>query len=249
MSKLLAVLTGAIGLKRGGMDVDTFFSHIKGELINLINQELTDLNSARIQMTTWIRFIQEFEDLVEIDRVDKVFNSRMTEVHQGSDLDRIVDGMIAHMKSQVENPTLENSRLRFADVLFLDVNFHRLNPTRGSSYLPLLDWIAKKKAIINPQNNDEECYKWAIIAVLEIGKDPQCMSNLKKFENYYNWSVLKFPFSVKDIGLYDIKNNVLVNLLVVEERDIYICRRSDHKSKKKINLLLISEDDKWQTTI
>ena len=37
-------------------------------------------------MTTWNRFIQEFEDLVEIDRVELAFNSRMTEVHQGSNL-------------------------------------------------------------------------------------------------------------------------------------------------------------------
>ena len=47
------------------MDVDTFFSHIRGELIDLINQELTDLNSARVQMTARIRFIQEFDDVVE----------------------------------------------------------------------------------------------------------------------------------------------------------------------------------------
>ena len=63
------------------MDVDTFFSHIRGDLINVIRRELTDLNSARVQRTTWIRFIQEFEDLVEIDRVDKAFNSRITEVY------------------------------------------------------------------------------------------------------------------------------------------------------------------------
>ena len=88
------------------MDVDTFFSPIRGELISLINQELTNLNSVRIQMTTWIRFIQEFEDLVEIDRIELAFNSRMTEVHQGSNLDRTVDGMIAHMKTQIENPAL-----------------------------------------------------------------------------------------------------------------------------------------------
>ena len=101
------------------MDVDTFFSHIRRDLANLIRRELTDLRSARVQMTTWIRFIQQFEDLVEIDIVDKAFNSRMTEVYRGSDLDRIVDGMIARMKTQIENPTLENSRLRFDDVLFL----------------------------------------------------------------------------------------------------------------------------------
>ena len=89
------------------MDVDTFFSRIRGDLISLINRELTDLNSARVQMTTWIRFIQEFKDLVEIDRVELPFNSRMTEVHQGSDLDGIVNGMIAHMKMQIEKPCID----------------------------------------------------------------------------------------------------------------------------------------------
>ena len=67
-----------------------------------------------------------------------------------------MDGMIAHMKMQIENPALLNSRFRSDEVLFLDVNFHWLNLTRGSSYLPLPDWIAKKGSIINPQNDYEE---------------------------------------------------------------------------------------------
>ena len=141
------------------MDVDTFFNRIKGDLIDLIRRELTDLNSAREQMATWIRFIQESEDLVEIDRVELAFNSRMMEVHQGSDLDGIVDGMITHMGTQIENPALTNSRFRFDEVLFLDFNFHRLNFTRGNSYLLPPEWVVKKKAIINPQNDDKECFK------------------------------------------------------------------------------------------
>ena len=141
------------------MDVDTFFSHIRGELVSLINQELTNLNSARVQTTTWIRFIQEFKDLVEIDRVELAFNSRMMEVHQSSNLDGIVNGMIGHMKMQIENPALVNSIVRFDAALFLDINFHWLNLTRGSSYISLPDRVVKKKAIINPHNDDEECFK------------------------------------------------------------------------------------------
>ena len=34
------------------MDVETFFKRIRGDLIELIKQELNDLNSARIQTTT-----------------------------------------------------------------------------------------------------------------------------------------------------------------------------------------------------
>ena len=76
---------------RPRMDVDTLFSRIRRDLISLISRELIDLISARVQTTTWIRFIQEYADLIEIDRVEIAFNSRMTDVHQGSDLDEMVD--------------------------------------------------------------------------------------------------------------------------------------------------------------
>ena len=78
----------------------------------------------------------------------------------------IVDGMVGQMETQIQNLALLNSRSRFDEVLFLDVNFHQLNVMRGNSYLPLPDWLARKKAIINPQNDDEECFKWAVIAAL-----------------------------------------------------------------------------------
>ena len=103
-------------------------------------------------MTTWIIFTRDE------DRVDLAFNSLMTSVYRGSNLDQIVDEMIANIKLQIENPALLNSRFVFNEVLFLDVNFHQLNLMRGSSYLPLPDFIAKRKAVINPQNGDEEYF-------------------------------------------------------------------------------------------
>ena len=222
------------------MDVGTFFSHIRGELISLINQELTDLNSARVQMTTWIRFIQESDDVVEINRVELAFNSRMTEVHRGSDLGGLVDGMIAHIETQIENPTLANSRFRFDVVLFLDIHFHQLNLTRGSSYILLPDWIAKKKVIINPQNDDKECFKWAVIATSEIVKDLQHMSNLKKFSDNYDWSGLEFPVAINKIGIFE-KNDVSVMVLALKGSEVYIARKSECKSSKDVKLLLITD--------
>ena len=97
---------------RPKMDVDTFFSRIREGPIELIKRELTVLNSARMQTTTWIRFVKDD------DRVELAFNSRMTSVYRGSDLDQIVDGMIAHMQTQIENPALLNSKFRFDEVLF-----------------------------------------------------------------------------------------------------------------------------------
>ena len=219
------------------MDADTFFNRIRGEIISLITRELTVLNSARVQTTTWIRFMKDN------DRIVLAFNSRTTSVHQGSDLDQIVDEMIAHMKTQIENPALLNSRFKFDEVLFLNISFHQLNLTRGSSYLPLPYWLARKKAIINPHNKDEECFKWAVIAAENVRmKDPQCMSNLRKFINNYDWSGLEFPVLIKDISMFEIKNNISINVLVVEGRDIYSHRKTNYKSDREMNLLLISED-------
>ena len=170
------------------LDVDTFFNRIRKELIELIERELKTRTSARIQTTAWIRFVRDDEEGQE--RVELAFNSLMTSVYRGSEMDQIVDGMIANMKFQVENPVLLNSRFVFNEFLYLDANFHQLNLMRSSSYLPLPDWLARKKAIVNPHNDDEECFKWSVIAAENVGmKDPQRVSNLRKFMDNYDWRV------------------------------------------------------------
>ena len=172
---------------RPRMDVETFFHRIRRDLIDLIKQELNKLNSVRVQMTTWIRFVREDEEGQE--RVELAFSRLMMNVYRGSNLGQIVHEMICSTKFQIETPALLNSRFRFDEVLFLDINFHWLNLTRGTSYLPLPDWTEKEKAIINPQNNDEECFKWAVIMPLEfpnIKLHPERMLNLTKFSNNYD---------------------------------------------------------------
>ena len=213
----------------------------------MIEQELKARTSARIQTNAWIRFIRdgllrgpgEAHDEEGQERIELDFNSLMTSVHRGSETDQIVDGMIANMKFQIENPALLNSRFVFDEFLYLDVNFHQLNLTRGSSYLPLPDWLAGKKAIVILHNDDEEC---SVIAAEKVGmKDPQRVSNLRKFMDNYDWSWLEFPVSIKDIGKFKTRNNISVNVLAVEGRDIYIHRKG-RRMDREINLLMVSED-------
>ena len=168
----------------------------------------------------------------------------MTSVYRGSKPDQIVDGMIANMKFQIENPALLNSRFVFDEVLYLDVNFHQLNLMRGSYYLLLPDFIAKRKAVIDPQNGDGECFKWAIIAAdrwMGIDSHPERVSDLREFADNYDWSGLEFPVLLKQIGKFEAKNDTYVNVLGLEGKDIYILRNSGH-SHQEINLLMISED-------
>ena len=231
---------------RPKIDVDTFFKRIGKRLIELIEQELKSRTSARIQTTAWIRFIRNDEEGQE--RVELAFNSLMTSVYRGSETDQIVDGMIDNMKFQIENPALLNSRFVLDEFLYLDVNFHQLNLARGSFYLPLPDWLARKKVIVNPHNDDEECFKWSVIVAENRGlKDPQHISNPRKFKDNYDWSGLEFPVSIKDIGKFETRNNISVDILAVEGRDIYIHRKGQRVGRE-INLLMVSEDGMWHYT-
>ena len=163
------------------MDLDSFFNRIRRSLIDLIRKE-TRGRSIRVQTSMWIRFRRDKE------LVDLVFNSLMTNVYNLNNLNQIVLEMINN-SYQIENPTLLNSRFVFEEVLYMNINIHQLNITKGSSYLPLPDWLAHKKAIINPKNEDQECFKWAVITASrweDINNNPKRISKLRKFERDFD---------------------------------------------------------------
>ena len=159
-----------------GMDVDTYFSKTKKFLIDLLSKE-TRNGAVWSQTTIWIRFVKD-----GVEQVKLAFNSRMLAVYNFSDMDEILSEMITHMVQQIENPALKDSKFVFDEVIRMNIDFHRLNLTRGSSYIPLPDWLARKKAIINPTNLDLECFKWAVIAALrweEMGNNPERLGGMR----------------------------------------------------------------------
>ena len=219
------------------LDVETFFARTKKFLIDLLNKETMN-RAVRSQATTWIRFVRD-----EVEQVSLAFNSRMMTVYSLNDKNEIVTAMIEHMAQQIENPALRNSKFVFNRVLHMDIDFHRLNLTRGSSYVPLPDWLMKKKAIINPKNSDRECFKSAVIAAMnweQIGNNLERVSKLKRYEREFDWSGLEFPLSLRDINKFERNNEIGVNILAVEHRKIYICRKG-RDYDRILNLMLIAD--------
>ena len=98
---------------RPQMYPDTYFNRIRSQLIVTLKKESSG-RSVKVQTTTWLRFKQD-EELVEL-----AFNSRMMNVHNLREIEEIVNKMIAHMREQIENPALANSRFVFDRVLYTD---------------------------------------------------------------------------------------------------------------------------------
>ena len=147
------------------------------------------------------------------------FNSLMTEFFEGSDINDLIQRMLAHIKTQVQNPRMPESGFSLDKIMNLYINFQRLALTQGDSFIELPEWLKSKKAVMKPQNKDEGYFKWAVIAALhheEIKKDHERVSRLWPYENQHNWEGLEFPVSIKKIDKFE-KNNpgVVVNVLFI----------------------------------
>ena len=132
--------------------------------------------------------------------------------------------------------------------LILDVNFHQLNLTRGSSYLPLPDRLANNRAVINPNiESNEECFKWAVITALhhvEIKSHREKISKLRRYADNEDWGGLEFPLPIKGISEFERRNDVSVKVLDVEGKKVYILQGKKYDYRKKVaNLLLIADGE------
>ena len=68
--------------------------------------------------------------------------------------DKIIENLTVFQKGQ--------SGWKFRSVVSLNVFTAEYNPLKGSSYIPLLSCLFSKRAIINMQNEDDQCFKWSV---------------------------------------------------------------------------------------
>ena len=118
----------------------------------------------------------------------------------------------------------------------MDINFHQLNLTRGSSYLPPPDWLVKKRTVINPKNEyNEECFKWAVIAALhyaDIMSHSERISNLRRFKTAMIG--IRVSLSIKGISEFERRNDVIINVLGAEGKKIYPLMGKKYDCQKKV---------------
>ena len=77
----------------------------------------------------------------------------------------------------------------------------------------------------------------------EIDRNPERISKLKAFETDFDWSGVGFPASFRDINGFESRNQISVNILAVEDKQIYICRKGGDY-EHMANLMLITENDR-----
>ena len=92
----------------------------------------------------------------------------------------------------------------FKEVLNLEIHTVGYKPMKGSSYIPLPDFIVKKKAIVNIQNKDQKCFLWCVLRRLHPNEvHDERLTDLKQYENELNFKGIDFPVKIKDITKFE----------------------------------------------
>ena len=69
------------------------------------------------------------------------------------------------------------------DSLYYDVNKTSINT--GGSYIDSPQWLKNKKSTINPKNNDDKCFQYAVTLALNLNRidnHPERISKIKPFK-------------------------------------------------------------------
>ena len=90
---------------------------------------------------------------------DKAYFKSKTYINlKSTDVNDLINRCITNIIEQLEEYQKNGSGWYFNEVVQLEIHIVEYNPTKGSSYIPLPDWISNKKAIVNIQNKDENAF-------------------------------------------------------------------------------------------
>ena len=105
--------------------------------------------------------------------------------------DIIEDLFISFLQKYEENlqNRMTGSDFEFDEVNFLYYDFNKISLNRSGSYIDSPKWLKDKKSTINPKNNADKCFQYAVTLALNlnnIDNHPEIISKIKPFIDQYN---------------------------------------------------------------
>ena len=120
----------------------------------------------KIQLTMTINFISSKDS----DKTRTMHTkSNNVEIMIGSETNEIIAELFKSFLQKYQEGLEESMRgsefvYDSVDVLYYNVN--KVSLSRVGSYIDSPNWLKNKKATINPKNNDDKCFQYALTAAL-----------------------------------------------------------------------------------
>ena len=96
------------------------------------------------------------------------FSSTSGIVLEATDLEKLYSRAKETILENIIKYNKMGSNCVVSAIVKMDINMIDYNPLSAGSFIPLHPILSKKKAIINIQNEDNECFKWCVARALMI---------------------------------------------------------------------------------
>ena len=129
------------------------------------------------------------------------------------------------------------------DSHYLNVTLYK--PLNGSSYIELpLELRNSKKGLISIKNQDNECFRWCHIRMVNpMDKHPERIKKEdKEMIEKLDYSGIEFPISKRDYNKIEKKNGIRVNVFGYENKQPYPIHISKEDFEMELNLLLLDSN-------
>ena len=227
----------------GNRDLLKFFQKTKPRFIEVCENEVKELKSVKMQFGLLVRFSMNRDEEVRI--MEHYFNRMQPGIlneHNIDTLNFLLNQFIDEVKGEIEAWSQRGSGWVVDEILEAYINVARYQPLLGGSYMVLPSKLKNKKAILNIQNRDNQCLRWAIRAALfpaPKGRNPIRTSSYPT-EDGLDFEGIDFPTPVKQIDRLERQNpNLAINVFGWEKERVIVHRITEKGfDAQTINLMI-----------
>ena len=150
--------------------------------------------------------------------------------HNIDKLNHLLNQFIDEVKGEIEAWSQRGSGWVIDEILEAFINVAQYQPLRGRTYMPLPKKLQNKKAIINVQNRDNHCLRWALRAALFPAPRGANVARTSSYptEDGLNFTGIDFPTPVWQIDKLERQNqNLAINVFGWENEQVVVHRISE----------------------
>ena len=240
-------LGGSTFVVRGkeGYSAEGFLKNVNEKTVEILQKHF----GFKVKMVLVCRMISH--NLAEETSIenDAFFSSPVEEVFEGTDLVELVKKMNEWMLESMRNYQKGRSNWKFLRVEKLEIH---LDEMTVGKFIPLPDSLDAKKALTNMKNeNDEECFKWCLGRWKNpVEKNPQRITSLlKKQCEEFIWDGISFPISWRGIDRFERQNDISVNVLGLDGKEIITLRKTKEKKENHVILFKLKNGENEHFTL
>ena len=153
----------------------------------------------------------------EIIEINVPFRSRNYILLNMYDFDNQYSSAMDEVMNRLSIFLREGSGWIVQEVISLKLYTAVYRPLAGSSYIPTPPFLARKNAIVNVRNTDNECFRWAVLSALHpCDKHTERITNYISYYDELKFNDMSFPFNKKNIRKFENLSNTSINLFGFE---------------------------------